>query len=113
MQAGVSTDWRAHRIARMQEHRARVVGEKQPRASQLTEKPFRAQRAQHVRDGVVEQRHSHGVLHREPRRVALQRAVFERPHGVYPRLAGTVNETAVDPTGDTVYLRTRMVLYLL
>lgn len=72
----------------------------------LTEKSLRAQRAQHVRNRVVEKRHSHGVLYREPRRVAFQRAVLEGPHGVYPRLAGTVNEAAVDPTGDAIYLQT-------
>lgn len=71
----------------------------------LTEKPLGAQGPQDVGNGIVEQWHAHRVSHRKPvGGFAEQRAVLERPHGVYPSFAGAVDETAVDPTGDAVYL---------
>lgn len=71
----------------------------------LTKKSLRTQCSQYIGHGIVEQRHSHRVAHGKPvGGFAEQSTVFERPHGVYPRLAGTVNETAVDPTGHSIYL---------
>lgn len=85
-----------------------------PRLQILTEKSFGTQSPENVWNGIVEQWHSHRVPHREPvGGFTEERTVLEGPHGVYPRFAGAVDETAVDPTGDSVYLSENLLIIII
>lgn len=58
-----------------------------------------------MRRGGVEEGNPHGVPHRKlPRGVRQEGPVLEGPHRVHPRLAGAVDEAAVDPRRHAVSL---------
>jgi len=62
-----------------------------------------------VRHRVIEERCSHGVPHGKLSRSLHEKtAVLERAHCIGPRLAARIDEAAVDPARDFIYLQSHV-----
>lgn len=91
---------------RMKEHDVDGSGK---RLCLLTKEPLRAKHLHDIWHWIVEERHPHGVAHRQlPILLRQQGAVVEGAHGIEPGLGGAVNETAINPSSHLIYLRSRL-----